>query len=130
MSITSQADASLTTTTLLGKGTDKVATSSVMELISTSPTSQTERYSNLQAACTWSNGPVQFEDSFPLQIEESYKVIGYIDDIKPAVTSMEEFNLIDRGSALFEAASGCILHRDPTSGKVKLLPLGRLRGTL
>ena len=57
-------------------------------------------------------------------------MFGYIDDIKPAVTSMEEFSLIDRGSALFEAASGCILHRDPTSGKVKLLPLGRWKGTL
>ena len=43
---------------------------------------------------------------------------------------MQEFTLIDQGSALFESASGCILHRDPTSGKVKFLPLGRWRGTL
>ena len=48
---------------------------------------------------------------FPPDLEENYTVFGYIDDIKPAVTSMEEFSLIDRGSALFEAASGCILHR-------------------
>ena len=43
---------------------------------------------------------------------------------------MNEFSIVDKGSALFEAASGCILHRDPTSGKVKFLPLGRWRGTL
>ena len=61
---------------------------------------------------------------------EMYKMIAYVDDVKPSITSMEEFSLVDRGSALFEAASGCILHRDPASGKVKFLPLGRWRGTL
>ena len=35
-----------------------------------------------------------------------------------------------RGSALFEAASGCVLHCDPASGKVKFPPLGRWKGTL
>ena len=63
-------------------------------------------------------------------MEEVYKVIGYIDDIKPAITSMDEFRLVDLGSSLFEAASGCILHRDPLSGKVKFLPLGRWKGIL
>ena len=43
---------------------------------------------------------------------------------------MSEFSLVDRGSLLFERASGCILHRDPTSGKVKFLSLGRWKGTL
>ena len=43
---------------------------------------------------------------------------------------MNEFLIVDEGSALFEAASGCILHRDPKSGKVKFLPLGRWKGTL
>ena len=63
-------------------------------------------------------------------LEERYKVIGYADDLKPAVTSMEEFLLVDQASALFERSSGCKLHRDPTSGKCKFLPLGRWRGTL
>ena len=67
---------------------------------------------------------------FQPQVEEKYKLLGYIDDIKPAITSMNEFTIVDKGSSLFEAASGCILHRDPTSGKVKFLPLGRWRGTL
>ena len=43
---------------------------------------------------------------------------------------MSEFSLLDQGYLLFEKASGCILHRDPTSGKVKFLPLGRWKGTL
>ena len=43
---------------------------------------------------------------------------------------MHEFTIEDQGSALSEGASGCSLHRDPTSGKVKFLPLGRWRGTL
>ena len=43
---------------------------------------------------------------------------------------MNEFTVVDRGSSLFEAASGCKLHRDPASGKVKFLPLGRWKGTL
>lgn len=38
--------------------------------------------------------------------------------------------LIDYGSSIFEAASGCKLHRNPMSGKVKLLPLGKWKNTL
>ena len=63
-------------------------------------------------------------------LEEKYKLIAYVDDVKPAITSMNEFLLVDKASLLFENASGCELHRDPSSGKVKFLPLGRWRGTL
>ena len=63
-------------------------------------------------------------------MKETYKLIAYVDDVKPSITSMNEFSVVDRGSALFEAASGCALHRDPAPGKVKLLPLGRWKGTL
>ena len=61
---------------------------------------------------------------------ETYKLMAYVDDVKPSITSMNEFSLVDKGSAIFESASGCRLHRDPKSGKVKFLPLGRWRGTL
>ena len=61
---------------------------------------------------------------------EIYKLIAYVDDVKPSITSMNEFTIVDKGSELFEAASGCVLHRDPASGKVKFLPLGRWKGTL
>ena len=62
--------------------------------------------------------------------EERYKVVSYADDLKPAVVTMEEFSLVNNASALFEAASGCRLHRDPASQKCKFLPLGRWRRTL
>ena len=60
-----------------------------------------------------------------LRREERYKVIGYADDVKPAITSMAEFTLVDRAMALFESASGCKLHRDPASKMYKFLPLAR-----
>ena len=75
-------------------------------------------------------GPVLEKEPFPLSVSEVFRLIGYIDDVKPAITSMAEFSLVDHGSAIFEAASGCILHRDPESGKVKFLPLGRWKGSL
>ena len=63
-------------------------------------------------------------------LETRYKVLGYLDDCKPAITSMEEFLLVDKGCRLFEQSSGCKLHRDPATNKCKILPLGRWIGTL
>ena len=63
-------------------------------------------------------------------LTETFKLLCYLDDVKPAISTMFEFILVDNASLLFERASGCQLHRDPNSGKVKLLPLGRWRGTL
>ena len=60
-------------------------------------------------------------------LEEHYKVISYADDLKPAVTSMNESILVDQASTLFEGASGCRLHRNPASQKYKFLPLGKWR---
>ena len=64
------------------------------------------------------------------RLEERYKVISYADDLKPAITTMNEFILVNNASALFEAASGCILHRDPASKKCKFLPLANWRKSL
>ena len=50
----------------------------------------------------------------PTTTSEVDKLIAYVDDGKPSITSMQEFILVDQGSALFEAASGCILHRNPS----------------
>ena len=52
------------------------------------------------------------------QLTETYKLIAYVDDVKPSITSMQEFSIVDQGSAIFESASGCVLHRDPTLGCV------------
>ena len=62
--------------------------------------------------------------------ETRYKVLGYLDDVKPAITDMSEFRLIDEASYLFERASGCRLHRSPTSDKCKFLPLSIWQDTL
>jgi hypothetical protein len=63
-------------------------------------------------------------------LEERFKLMAYCDDVKPSVTSMAEFFTIDKACSLFEKSSGCKLHRDPSSGKCKFLPLGRWRGLL
>jgi hypothetical protein len=75
-------------------------------------------------------GPVLHSQPPLSPVEERYKVIGYADDVKPAITSMAEFCLIDKAMELFENASGCKLLRDPTTKKCKFLPLARWRGTL
>ena len=70
-------------------------------------------------------------DPYPLPAATmKYKVTGYCDDCKPAVTNMNEFRIIDRAASLFEASSRCRLHRDPASNKCKFLPLGHWKGTL
>ena len=75
-------------------------------------------------------GPTE-ENCAPLPpLVECYKAIGYADDIKPGITCMAEFLLVDKAAANFERASGCKLHRDPQAGKCKFLPLGRWRGSL
>ena len=58
------------------------------------------------------------------------KFIGYAYDVKPAVNNMEEFKMIDYAMDIFVHASGCRLHRDPSSMKCKLLPLAKWRNTL
>ena len=56
------------------------------------------------------SGPA-LQHSVPLPpMVEKYKVVGYADDIKPGITSMEEFLLVDRAAAMLEGASGCKLH--------------------
>ena len=75
-------------------------------------------------------GPTTEDSRPPEAVEERYRAISYADDLKPAVTSTEEILLVDEASALFEAASGCKLHRDPASQKCKLLPLGKWRTSL
>ena len=63
-------------------------------------------------------------------LEERYKLMAYCDDVKPCITNMAEFLIVDRACSLFEQSSGCKLHRDPAEGKCKFLALGRWRGTL
>ena len=81
-----------------------------------------------------SSAPVQgprLQHGPPLpELELRYKVMGYADDSKPAITSMAEFQIVDNALTLFENASGCKVHRDPQNQKCKFLALGRWRNTL
>ena len=69
-------------------------------------------------------GPAQNGQVLPPH-ETRYRVQGYLDDCKPAITSMAEFQLVDTACSLFEKSSGCKLHRDPTTEKCKVLMIGR-----
>ena len=75
-------------------------------------------------------GPRLKNGGKPASVEERFKVYGLADDVKPSVCNMAEFTLVDHAASLFERSSGCKLHCDPTSGKCKVLPLGRWRNTL
>ena len=63
-------------------------------------------------------------------MKEEYKVQAYADDVKPAISTMEKFDIVDKACTLLEKASVVKLHRDPATEKVKFLPLGRWQGTL
>ena len=43
---------------------------------------------------------------------------------------MQEYIPLDEGSSIFKVSSGCKLHRNPLSGKVKLLPLRKWKNIL
>ena len=76
-------------------------------------------------------GPSPKNHPSPLPpVETRYKVQGYLDDCKPAITTMSEFSLVDKACQLFEMSSGCKLHRDPSTEKCKILALGRWKGSL
>ena len=53
-----------------------------------------------------------------------YTVLGYCDDVKPAIVTMEKFQIVDQGARLFEKSSGCKLHRDRSTDKCKMLLFG------
>ena len=53
----------------------------------------------------------------PQPVTEKYTVMGYADDLKPAVTTMAEFALVDQAARIFEQGSGCSLHHNPVTGK-------------
>ena len=56
-------------------------------------------------------------------IVTKYVLTAYSDDLKPAITSMYEFYLVERVMTIFKMSSGYKMHRDPKSQKCKFLPL-------
>ena len=84
-----------------------------------------KKLSDIMIYTTPIEGPTQTKTRNKLpRIESRYKIAGYCDDVKPAINSEEEFEVIDKLVNLFEGSSGCLLHRDPSSNKCKILLLG------
>ena len=50
-------------------------------------------------------GPVGAGQHGLQPIEERYKLIGYAYDVKPAITNMQEFSMVDMAMTVFEKAS-------------------------
>ena len=63
-------------------------------------------------------------------LETRYKIVAFCDDLKPAITSIYEFLLVERVMTIFERSSGCSMHRQPGSLKCKFLPLAKWRKSL
>ena len=63
-------------------------------------------------------GPAYQGETMPLPpLQEHFKLMAYCDDLKPSISCMAEFKIIDEACSYFEKSSGCLLHRDPASGK-------------
>ena len=46
-------------------------------------------------------------------MKEVFKLVSYADDVKPAITCMNEFSVVDSACTLLEKASGCIVIQVP-----------------
>ena len=75
-------------------------------------------------------GPVNEMESSPPQLKETLKLISYADDLKPVVHSLDEITFYIMECNKLELASGVQLHRNPMSGKVKILLLGDWKTTV
>ena len=69
-------------------------------------------------------GPLEEHEEKIVPVEKKTSIIGYVDDLNPVITKVEEFNTLNTYLILFERASGCKFHRDPLSQKCKITPLG------
>ena len=49
-------------------------------------------------------GPLPEAKQFPLTVTEFFRLLGYIDRVQPAITTLAQFSLVNHGSLLFEQA--------------------------
>ena len=61
----------------------------------------------------------------PAPVSAKLQMLGFVDDLKAIVSTKDEFLMLDKALSLFEKASGSRLHRDPTTKKCEILPLGK-----
>ena len=69
-------------------------------------------------------GPIEEHEEEMVPMAKRTCIIGYVDDLNPVITKVEEFDICHSYLILFERASGCKFHRDPSSQKCKITPLG------
>lgn len=69
-------------------------------------------------------GPVLSGEAALPSVEEKFVMKGYADHLKVALKTMAEFLFLDMILAIFEAASGCLVHRDQDKDKCKVLLIG------
>ena len=74
------------------------------------------------------SGPVPENSSNAVlpKTQQRYKVVAYADDVKPSITTMQKFFMVDQACSMLERASGVKLHRDISAGKVKFLPIRKM----
>ena len=63
-------------------------------------------------------------------LETRYVLYAYCDNLKPAISNLWEFLLVERVMTLFERSSGCKMHRTAASQKCKFLALGKWKDEL
>ena len=69
-------------------------------------------------------GPVKENEAALPQLVKTGKVVGFVDDACPVVTTVGEFSTVDDCLKLFESASGCKFHRNPSTQKCKVTLFG------
>ena len=69
-------------------------------------------------------GPVNQDGVAIPPLVQTGKVIGFVDDACPIVTSEKEFYTVDACLKKFELASGCKFHRNPVTQKCKITLFG------
>ena len=58
----------------------------------------------------------------PQPVSDSLRVLGFVDDCKAVLTSVQDFLTLDATIKTFEKSTGSQLHRDPGSKKCQALP--------
>ena len=81
----------------------------------------------LKGVCLYSaplQGPVKENEPPLTPLRKTERIIGFVDDACPVVTTREEFFIVDSCLKFFELSSGCKFHRNPTTQKCKITLFG------
>ena len=65
------------------------------------------RLKGIEIYSTPTLGPTLPDEPPLTPLTETFKLLGFVDDLKSAITDIHEFELVDKASLLFEMSSGC-----------------------